>query len=499
MTFSAEIARRSLKLAPLVSIVVGSDTLRFSRAGLPAATSDGHFSDRITSLGAVTRELSDPLRGISEQGFSLALDNADASLSAHDPEDWLNAAVVFQTYAGGQAQTFFSGIVNSFSFGHKSLSLQVTDQGAETLGDTAKWYTALKPADWPGLDPASIDTPMPLVLGHHDSVAAGYTGAVPCVKLSPTRYLVAGHACASVYRVFESGARLTSGYSVNLALEHAGGVGGYLTVIDFDQAPSGAITCDVKGMTDDLTADGTLVTNLASQAELLRSRVFGLADEHTDLARARAAEKFCQKHRIRGAARLAEAKAPREPLGQLLGSGGLRGGWTAAGQWGLWFLDLPLGESSATPLDALRDLAPDGLGFSPDTEGLANHLTVQFLERSGGYLGRWTMQDADSQADLGRTYKRVFSLPCSADASAAWAVGQMHLQLSAYQYNAELSSPLNLAGLELGELLALADPWGPDAGGEGWGGRCLWPISLTFDPANGRVSARCLDASRLVE
>jgi hypothetical protein len=501
MSFATEIAKRSLTLAPLVTISLDSATLRFARQGCPVATSAGHYQDRITSLGPVTRELSDPQRGLNPQGFSLSLDNGDRALSAHDPEDWLNRSATYQVYANREVQTFFTGIISDFRFSHGGLDLSITDRGDQLLGEDAKWFTRLSPNDWPGLDPDHVDRPMPIILGYHDSVAAGFAGMVPCIRLSPLRYLVAGHACSTVHRVFVGGVLQTSGYTVDLEHAHDGGIGGYITVIDFTTAPEGEVTADVKGLTDDLTASGALVQNLAAQAELLRKEVFALGDSYADTGRTSAAIKYCLKHRIRGAAWFGEALAPRELLGQLLGSGGLFGGWTREGKWAVWALDAPLSTSGATALDGLRDLGPGGLTYGPDTEAQGNHLTLQYLQRAaaGGYLGQTVIQDAASQADLGRTYKKNYALACAADALSAWQVGQLHLARSARQFRASFTGPLHLAALELGEMITVTDPWGPDAGGDGWTARAFWPTAFTFDPASGHVSASCLDASRLVE
>lgn len=95
-----------------------------------------------------------------------------------------------------------------------------------------------------GIPASNVGKAAPFILGKLETEG----GAVPLLRVSDTRFIVAGHPVVSVDKVYKDGAQQTSGFTVKRCLyeNHLG----FYSCVDFDSNPgaNALITADARGL-----------------------------------------------------------------------------------------------------------------------------------------------------------------------------------------------------------------------------------------------------------
>lgn len=494
---SIELARQTARVLPLIEIVLDSGTLRYCMGAPAVETAEGPYLGRVAAMSAIERKAWLPWEGPSLTSYDITLDDGDAELvRSYDQADWMGRTVVLKLWAEGQTAVLHTGKIENVDIAEGAVILRLTDSWNQYFSDEARWYSKhiLLPGDWPGLDESWVGRPGPVVLGVLDSTKAGYSGSAQAVPLSGSLYLCAVHAMQAVYPVWVGGEEVTSGFEVSLEAASSLGINGKVTLIEFDEVPSGQVTFDGRGLTDDLTSSGRVITNVAEQADALREYVYEVPDSLVDTLKIGDAKGLAEKRYLRGAGQITDNYAPTHQLHQLLSSAYLFAGANRNGEFMIWGLDQPIPDSGGVPVHAQRDITRGSWRLGYDTKALCNHLTIRYRDVQGKLYGSKVYEDAASQTALAREYRRELRCPFIGDWDVASHVADQALRMQSQCRVAAWTEQLqHLAQIDLGSFVAIHHPLAPDSSGNGWTGREFMVSRLAYDPNAYTLTVEALD------
>jgi len=127
--------------------------------------------------------------------------------------------------------------------------------------------------DFPDASDEVKNKECPLLLGIHDSLNTGRSGLLTALSIDTVNdYWAVSHGrtqqTAATFNVWDNSVLQTSGVDYNLTtLTVAGRV--YSIIAFLGGAPTGPVTCDVEGMTDDGTTSGNTIINSAIQLKYI--------------------------------------------------------------------------------------------------------------------------------------------------------------------------------------------------------------------------------------
>lgn len=495
MTFADEIDSAAPEIAVLDQLNLGSGTT-ISFSVNPVEYDGDTYEPRLLQVGNINRKLSGIMGGLSVEEYEIVLANEDTQLSKQDIAKSLNRAYTRKLLANGQVHNFFSGLAN-MQYGEKTIIANIFEKWEKYFGESNRWYDALRISsqDWPGMPSSEVNKIAPVILGIHDSRGSGYSGMVGTIELTPTLFLVAGHACKSVGPVFVSGEEQLSGYSVHLEYSWTGGINSMATIIEFTTAPDSAPTCDVQGMTSDLTSSGELLENPIDQAEALREHVFGMPDSEVNSTDIAAARTFCANYLLRGARYINSETPGREIMSELLGSFFLFGGSDNDGKWTIKYLAYPFTDGGGTAISEQTDILPETFSVNAEPNQACNDLTVQYLQASGIYKGELNLTDSTSQTDLQNTYQLQMQLPwvidpVSARTVAEWVLYHLKRGAASISWGEQLQ---HSDTLDLGGQVAVTHRAGPDDGGSGYSDQEFIITGMSFDLLSATLAIKAMD------
>jgi len=277
--------------ACIMEWTMAGTTRRYSKDGIAAPSypypqsvlSFGGESGNVLSLLS-GRNLADDTRHVT-----LFEQNGDITkiIFGEDAEKVVGSSVVLKLMAEDVDEenwfTWYTGEVADYGRdgpGRWTLTLQ--PPYADQLSSRIK-TPILTPYDFPDADDAVKNKSCPLIWGIHDSLNTGRDGLLTALSVDTVNdYFLPSHgrtqAAGSTYNVWDDGTLKT--VTTHYTIENITRGGRVYTVIAFLSTPTGPVTFDIEGMTDDGTGSGATLTNIAEQLKfLLANWVF---DEVTD-------------------------------------------------------------------------------------------------------------------------------------------------------------------------------------------------------------------------
>lgn len=493
MTFSDEIVKTGTLIIPLLDIGIDGVTAKICNGNQAVEIYDDLYEPRLLRMSSISRTLSSLISGNRPANFTIDIDVNNWVLTAIDPNKIYNRDVNVKIFANTATQQFMIGSISRFSYenGLTVLSLGVTDPSSAYFDEQNKWWSTLTREEWAGLEDEYVNAPAPLTIGILDSRGSGYKGTVKAIKLSDVLYMVSGHACKGVPAVFDAGEPVTGGYTVYLDYAWSKGINGLATIIEFIEKPSGDVTCDVLGLTDDLTKEGNLITNVVDVIEVLRKEVFGLPDSKVNTTQMALAKEFATRYHLRVAGQVISELEPMDIMYQIVASVSLYIGWDSESKLNLWYTEPPIDTSNSEKVNERHDIVEGSVSVTIPVNTICNDLRIQFLRNwaAGSYDGDISDEVSGSQTSFNKTYKRILSLPWCNEHLVAWAVKELALLDLGYGHlTVSWADTLRRADvLELGDAIKLSHRNGPSTSG-GWDDLECLITGIGLDINKGRIS-----------
>lgn len=242
------------------------------------------YEEGLIRVGSIFRAIGPFEQGYSLGSCSIQIHNTDQEQSVLANNYRLigrEQRIKFGRLSSGLAamRQIFTGKNVDYSVGNAMATYDVRDTGADRFFQQLRLFAKTLSAGVFGDLPAGRpEVLVNIIYGDISTNGGNMTGAgpVPCWLIDDDatgkwRYVVAQHVCKSVDAVYVYGVlAATAGFTYSVTTASYDGV--TMTVIDFNTDPRTTtrpneieVTCLVKGITDDGTSGGTLLTNPVEQ------------------------------------------------------------------------------------------------------------------------------------------------------------------------------------------------------------------------------------------
>lgn len=279
----------------------GSEVGRIYKSYEGIRTPDADYEQGILSTGRIVRSIGPVSEPYSVGQLQVDYHNTNRQYSIlKNGNRFRGRKQVFRfgLIADGLAamRQLFVGAVDDWRISNGKASFSLKDSGIDRFKKPLKEIVgSVSTVIFPDLPAGRPETLINVIYGDISTNGGNLTGAgpIPCSLIDADaggkwRYLVAGHVCKSVDTVYVYGIVVGSGYTVTTATYN----NRLMQVIDFDADPRDTarpdeleVTVLAKGMTDNNSPGGDLITNPVEQLEhfLINYCGWGVADLDTDL------------------------------------------------------------------------------------------------------------------------------------------------------------------------------------------------------------------------
>jgi hypothetical protein len=486
----------------LVEIDFTTGTRYYSYQGVSAP--GNWYKDQLVEIGSINREVP-ALPGeyrIAETDITLSnLDQEFSILKAVYPFRNRIVRIKFGDLTGGLSglTTIYTGAISDWRFEGGMVHLTVRDISYDPLRTSLGGFAnQLNFSDCPSSDRARF---MPILYGEVSSVGRSGTGAAPCILTSehtPFRYLVARHVCKSIDNVYLYG-QLLDPSSYTVSTSSVGGV--TMQFIEFveDQRDSfrlnePEITADVKGITDNGLATGTLLENPADQLKHYLVNYAGIDINKMDSSFATTANYMTLKA-YKGAVAVLDDDPHSNVIERFMESFGMSFYCNRTGGYGLFIFDL----NSLSDLSAL-DLYSDNLDILKDSfevraqQEVCSRMQFNYVYNwPGDYFEQQPDQiDSAEVTNLGQDIRENTNLYYCRDDGTALAV--VNDRMSLMRESSQLASfdlPISRFNLDLNSLVKVTHGQGIAASGSGYQGVAfrILQLGINVQPTGMKVSA----------
>lgn len=265
--------------------VSGVETQRIYKSFEGIRTPSADYEQGMLSMGPIVRGIGPTSEPYSVGQLQVEEYNTDRQYSILKNGSRFRGRkryVKFGRIADGLAATrqLFVGSLDDWSINSRArVTFSYKDAGIDRFKKPLReTLNTVKSSVFPDLPAGRPEVLINVIYGDISTNGGNMIGAgpVPCYLIDPDatgkwRYLVAGHVCKSVDTIYVYGSS-THGITTAVSTQTYGGRS--MTVIDFNSDPRDAarpneteVTVLVKGITNDGTTGGTLITNPVDQLE----------------------------------------------------------------------------------------------------------------------------------------------------------------------------------------------------------------------------------------
>lgn len=377
----------------VVELSLSGSTKYYSFDGLDL---DNFYEPRILSVGSISKEVSILPRDFRISGSDIELDNSDGVISELVENNTLrNRTITYKLgdkYKGPSDFTaIYTAKVVDWHWNENSITLITSDLSYNKFN--SPFTRRVNATTWSNLPDSTPTVLLPHVAGTVTSENTTGQGALiaylvdPGIGQSKYRYITAAHAMKSIDNVYRYGVLLDNSlYTITNTTATINGSSVNVTYIDFDveqrdsrRSSEPEITYDGKGITDDGTSSGTLLTDPGDQFKEI-AQLAGFSSGDFDSTSFAAAKTAFSSLGIVGSWAVTSIEETLDTVRELfaqsfMGSIYLTGG----GKIALDFIDGLSATASATFTDEINILEGSVSGYQQNEVDSASQIDYEFV------------------------------------------------------------------------------------------------------------------------